>query len=265
MDKLIKPLFIFWLTVFIFALPNQLFGQVFTIDPADEQIDPNWNSVRPIIVDQYGYADSLGEAGLFGDIVSAWIVFNAADPTITYDPDKIYFRIDGYSIEDEVAVKFDCDGDSLFVSEVDRAITFGAIYDNSSSDSLGSIDGIVNYTPEYINANDDDPDLLSSETVEGEFVESFDDEADTEFIQIEAVYDLSGDKKLTGDLATCFGQDGPDKRDIAYQYSSEEDSTPIKSAVSTENSVPLLLIWLILGTMTFSLLILRRKFNQSAL
>ncbi len=259
------------------TMPSELFGQGFTIDPADEQIDPNWENQNAIIRDQVGYGNALGEAGLLGDIVSAWIVFVPDDPQLTYNPDRIYFRIDGYAIEDDITIKFDCDGDTFFTSEVDRAITFEAIYDNTS-DSLGSIDGIVNYTPEYIDNSDEDPDLLSSETVQGEFVETYDNEADTEFIQIEAIYDLSGRNKFDGDLSTCFGEATPNIRQVNYQYDTGNDSTQIKSkeivtavtlsqqSAEAQESLPIFtIIWTVLGAMTFSLLILRRKNNQSTL
>ena len=212
----------------------------------------------------FGYDDEIGEIGLFGDIVNAWVVFDSPDP------DTLFFRVDGYSIEDVVSINFDCDGDLAFISEVDRAITFEAIY--GEDDTSGLIEGFINYTPEYIDNSDDDPDLISLEFAEGEFVIDI-DEDDNEFIQIEAFIDISGNKKYEGDLAPCFGNRAEGNWAIGYRYDSYDDVTPITTqqvrtsvklrdqyvVESQKSPLSHLISWGLMSTLTFSLLIWRRK------
>ena len=253
------------LLVLILFLPALVQGQNIDITLGDGQIDPIWSSVPALIENDLGYGDEIGEIGILGDIVNAWVVFDSPDP------DTIYFRVDGYSIEDVVSVEFDCDGDLAFTSEIDRAILFEANDTSSTSDSFGTIDGFINYTSAYIEDSDEEVDLYSLELAQGEYV-ILTDEDDNELIQIEAILDLSGTKKFTGDMATCFGSREEGNWAIAYRYDSVDEQTPIttqqvRTAVEMRNQEavqptgigPVYFILLLLLTMTFSLLILRRN------
>ena len=234
MVKLSKR-FVILLLLPIFLLQGSIvFAQTFTIDPADGQIDPAWNSVGASVVDDYREDQNATDVDRTGDIINAWLVY---EPT---DPYNVYFRIDGFDLTDGLSVQFDCDGDGRFSSEVDRAIEF---VDESSSDEGGPIVGYVDYTEEYYFDSEDEveslPDSLDDPLeAKGEFV--LEDE-ETNFLRIEAVLNFTVVGNTSQDLNekapsasvfremdSCFGSrsEGKPNWTINYQYFGLDDDGP---------------------------------------
>ena len=210
-----------------------VWGQTFTIDPADGQIDPAWNSVAASVVNAYRDDQNATDVDRTGDIINAWLVYEPSDPY------NIYFRIDGFDLTDSLFVQFDCDGDGFFVSEADRSIEF---VDESDSDEGGTIVGYIDYTEDYYFESEDEieglPDSVDNplEAI-GEFV--LQDE-ETNFLQIEAVLTFSAVGSSSQDLNEsapssavfremdgCFGLRGESNSswNIRYQYYGLDDDT----------------------------------------
>ncbi len=251
----------------LLVLPQLALAQSFSIDVNDGEIDSSWNNNVPAMVqNQYGYGDYIGERGEAYDIVNAWVVFDSPDP------DKIYFRVDGYYIVDIVAINFDCDGDLAFTSKDDRAIVFNMV--DGDEDSGGSIEGVIEYTSDYEYISDDEDELITKTTAVGEFVGE--EDSGSTFQRIEAVLDISAQEKINGDMSTCFSRRGDGNWALSYQYSTDDDQTlitsqQVRTAVTLSQQAAFRPIssqasnlWIafgfaVLGTMTFSLLYLRRK------
>lgn len=181
----------------------------FEIDVYDGEIDSAWDSVPALAFNDFLIDDS-GEGNQFGDIVSAWFVFDKPDPS------KLYFRVDGYDVIDSVSIKLDCDGDELFNSELDREILF---YTFDDLDSDGEIEGEVDYSSDYLTENSTQDYLDSGLFGYGEFV-LLDQDPDKLYVSFEAEIDLSED--FDGSLEPCFASRDPGNWKLSYQYETKD-------------------------------------------
>lgn len=271
-NHLVTSLFL----IIVLAQTSTVWGQTFTIDPADGKIDPAWNSVAASIVDAYREDKNKQDANRTGDIINAWFVYEPNDPY------NVYFRVDGFDLTDGIAVQLDCDGDGKFVSEIDRAVKFE---EESSTDQGGEIVGHIDYTDGYAAVADDEidhlPDTLDNPlTAKGEFVIK---DKDNNFVIIEAVLSFAPvgnssqaqkEKKPSNDvfreMAPCFGMRGETNSDwtFSYQYVGLDDNTgspfskDVRTAVTLSHQAAgtrlfdlfFTFIWLFLFGLTVSLL-----------
>lgn len=261
---------------------SAVMAQSFSIDPNDGQVDPAWDTVPAILLDDYLY-DEDGNGEQYGDIVNAWFINDPSDPL------RLYFRVDGYEIVDFVSFKLDCDGDEKFESEVDREIVFFGFEDDGTS---GEVEVEIKYPDEYLDANDDADFLDSFLFGDSEFIVL---DEDTNFQSIEAVLtfaptddyilsDLLPSGYQVGDsLSKSFGDSLAEMFEVmapcllnteenvnwsvAYLYDTGNDKTDFfpndirtavslsqQSAMSDQSSLFLMAIFIGLLALTISLL-----------
>ncbi|MEM9774956.1 MAG: hypothetical protein AAF902_10265 [Chloroflexota bacterium] len=181
----------------------------FEIDVYDGEIDAAWDSVPALAFNDF-LVDESGEGDQFGDIISAWFVFDKPDPS------KLYFRVDGYDIIDSVSLMLDCDGDQLFNSVLDREILF---YTFDDLDEDGEIEGELDYTSDYLIENNTQDYLDSGLFSYGEFV-LLDDDPTRLYVSFEAEIDLSDD--FDDALEPCFASRDPGDWKLYYKYETKD-------------------------------------------
>ncbi|MEM8862729.1 MAG: hypothetical protein AAGD96_30840, partial [Chloroflexota bacterium] len=183
-NAIFKQITVVGLVVTFFAASSTAFGQDnnFSIDISDGRIDAAWDTVPAFVFGAVDY-DESGEEGLSGDIISAWFVFDKADPS------KLFFRVDGYDVIDKVSLKIDCDEDQQFNSDSDREIYF---YSFDDIEENGEIEGEVDFSTDFLDQGNSDEYLDSSLFAEGEYV-LLDQDPSLLHVSFEAVIDLSQD------------------------------------------------------------------------